>query len=304
MDIVDKIKNEINELKLVNKLQIARYIYRRIGQLFQYDPSWFFVTNEEREKLKNDTIDIHNVKEKNINNFSWSTMYVEILKEFGIEAKVEYEQGKIYNADLGAYYMKNVNSYVDINIDGTTYKAALTKNLNDLIAVKFGLNTKYNCETSNEPKPQTKEELRIARLKETLEAIKKDQKFKEDEYTYQVFRCIENSANLSKFNVGYVEGKSYIESLARELISDDFEPFNICFYDVEGERYISTYIVSVNNTNVFFSCEKQLSGLYGFVEIPKERMDFYFQNLDYVLSDNLKKIIKNQEKKPVASVQF
>lgn len=297
MNLLENLKKEVTELKSTNKLQIARYIYRKTGKLFEYDPNWFF-KKEEREDLKSKQIDINNVTDYNITSFSWAKMYSELLREFGIDSRVKYTQKSFQDEKTGAYFINTVYANVEVLIDGEVYIADL--NINDMAAIKFGLNTHYNCEPLKESnrakKYPTEEEAKINRIKEMLNIIKDKEHLSNQEYIFQVYRAIQNNINFTKPNVGFAVGKAYIDKLLEFLTSSNYKSYNVSFYDNEKQKYMSVYIVPLNGENHFFSYEKQVSGLYNFDEIPKERIDFYFQNYKYKLSETLKqKVNANKE---------
>lgn len=91
MDLIKILKYELSELQLTDKFQIARYIYVRTGELFNYDPLYEILDcndQEEKFELINKRVDIHNVTDFNIVCYSWANMYKDLLSEFGINAKV------------------------------------------------------------------------------------------------------------------------------------------------------------------------------------------------------------------------
>lgn len=303
MNLLETLNKEVNELKTPNKLQIARYIYRKTGKLFEYDPNWFF-KKEEREDLKSKQIDIKNVTDYNITCFSWAKMYSELLREFGIDSRVKYKQESFRDEKTGAYFVNTVSANVEVLIDGQVYIADL--DINDMAAIKFGLNTHNNCEPLKESnktkKYPTEEEAKINRIKEMLDIIKEKEHLNNEEYIFQAYRAIQNNVNFTKPNVGFTVGKAYIDKLLEFFAPVGYKSYNVCFYDNEKQRYMSVYIVPLNGENHFFSYEKQISGLYKFDEVPKERIDFYFQNYKYKLSETLKQKVNANEENTIENV--
>lgn len=309
MNLIETLNKEVIDQNLSNKLDIARYIYKRTGTLFKYDPMWYFATLEEKETIKNKHIDTLNVTDYNITSYSWANMYNELLRNFGIVSRVKSVDAKLYDTNTKSYYFGNIGSNVEVLIDGQVYIADLTKNLNDLVGLKFGLPTNYNCRTNFEIQKESisnleniKHNEKVSKLKQMLEIIKKQEHLNEEEYNYQVYRAIENNIDFSRPNIGFAEGKVYTDLLLKTMIGDYYIPNNICFFDKNNDRYMSVYVVPVNGTNQYFSYEKGPSGLYKFNDIPKETIDFYFQNYEYKLSDSLKSIVNINVDKELNSV--
>lgn len=306
MNLIETLKKEINDKKITDKLEIARYIYKKVGNLFKYDPKWYFSTPEEKEELKSKKIDISNVTDNYITNYSWANMYSDLLTNFDITSKINSVDINLYNSVTKKYHTKNMGVNVEVLIDGNSYTADLTKNLNDLISLKFGLPTNYNCRTNDEIKNEPNGNLmniknKTKDLKDKLETMKKEEKLNDQEYIYQVYKAIESNVNFSKPNIGFSEGKTYIDLLLSSILGKNYTSNNICFYDKYYDKYISVYIVPVNGVNIFFSYEKGSSVVYKFKTIPKETLDFYFKNYEYILSDNLKTMINKNSNQTVNS---
>lgn len=309
MNLIETLSKEIKNKGITNKLEIARYIYKRTGNLFKYNPKWYFATPKEKEELKNKHIDILNVTDYNITSYSWANMYNELLSNFGIMSRIKTIDIKVVDSNTKSSYLENIGSNVEVLIDGQVYIADLTKNLNDLVGLKFGLPTNYNCRTNFEIQKKStsnleniKNNTEISKLKQMLEIIKVQKQLNAEEYNYQVYRAIEKNIDFSKLNIGFSEGNVYVDLLLKAMIGNYYTPNNICFFDKEKDKYMSVYIVPVNGINEFFSYENGTSILYKFNNISKETLDFYFDNYEYVLSDNLKRIVNMNESKELSSV--
>lgn len=309
MNLLDTLNKEIIDKKITNKLDIARYIYKRTGTLFKYDSLWYFSTPLEKETLKNKNVNLINVTNFNITSASWANMYNELLHNFGIVSRIKSVEVKLYDSTTSNYYIENIGSEVEILIDGQIFVADLTKNLNDLVALKFGLSPSYDCKTRFEIEKnntnnlnQLKKSEKINKIKQMLDIIKTQEHLNDEEFNYQVFRAIQNNVDFSKPNVGFPEGKIYIDLLLKTIIGDYYMSNNICFYNKENNKYISLYVVPLNGINQYFSYETGPSGLYKFHDIPKETIDFYFQNYEYVLSDSLKSIVNINSNQSLNSV--
>lgn len=309
MNLVETLNKEIKDKGITNKLEIARYIYKRTGILFKYDPKWYFANQKEKEELKNKHIDILNVTDFNITSYSWSRMYSELLNIFGIPSKIKSVNVKLYNLNTKNYYFENIGTNVEVLIDNQVYIADLTGNLNDLVGLKFGLPTNYNCRTNSEIQTEStstienlKKDEKISKLKQMLDIIKIQEHLKNDVYNYQVYRAIANNIDFSKFSIGFSEGKVYTDLLLKFMIGEHYISYNICFFDKFNDRYMSVYIVPVKGTNLYFSYEKGPSGLYKLKDISKETLDFYFSRYEYKLSDSLKAVVNMSKNKAFSSV--
>lgn len=141
MNLLETLKEEIKKLNITNKLDIAKYIYIRTGQIFEYDASWYFGDKEIREKIKRKKIDIRNVTDNKLVCFNWSVMYHELLKEFNIFSNIKYELKSIYDEHTNSYKKEVKHAYVEVLVDKTIYKADITGTLKDLVSIKFGYDT-------------------------------------------------------------------------------------------------------------------------------------------------------------------
>ncbi len=203
-DLLSILEKEINLLGLKNNsYAIARYIYIRLGELFEYDVGLEYATEEKKEKLKRKRVNIRNVTDFSIICDSYAYMYVELLNHFGIPAKV---------VDTKAHV------YVIYNIDEKTYLADLTSGNEDITRIKFGLKPNYNRQIHPiAPKEDTtfdeidkmiyingiSTEEGLNFLKEELELKKRQEKWSQEEYTYQVFKIIEMIMNFKRKSIGF-----------------------------------------------------------------------------------------------------
>ncbi len=130
MDLLKKLQNEVKLLQLKDKLVIARFLYIRTGEIFEYDEAFFTYHNmsKNQKKIFYDEIDIHKVKKFRAVCASWARMFVKLLSAFDISG--------IYVED--DYYW---HAYVKFYIDKKVYVADMTGNFEDIVNIKFGLQT-------------------------------------------------------------------------------------------------------------------------------------------------------------------
>lgn len=290
MNLLEILREEITKLNITDKLEIARYIYIRTGELFEYDPIWNFGDFEEREEVKNKNIDITNVTDFKIICFSWARMYNELLHKFGIISKVKYTEGNRYDENTKRSYKIIKHAYVEVFINGKIYRSDITATLKDFISIKFGYKTNHNCQAARkfneinykydgiiyDNKQEISSEKLIIDMRKILNSIKNDSEITFEEYVYQVCKLIEQKIDFSK-KVGFVIGKIYIEALLNLFVEIDYEFDIMNFFDKNKDIFIAVYEISLKDEIKYFSYEKTNEGFYKFLEISKEKVDFYQQ---------------------------
>ena len=94
MDLARDLEEEIKNLNLTDELSIARYIYIRTGELFDYSMAYLAtdysnpIEVKRSDEIKYQKIDIHHVLDFNLVCTSWAYLYVDLLTYFGIKAEV------------------------------------------------------------------------------------------------------------------------------------------------------------------------------------------------------------------------
>lgn len=132
MNLLKKMQKEVELLNLTDKLTIARFLYIRTGELFDYDETFFtYCTGgKKQKKIFYNEIDINDVQYFRWVCASWARMYVKLLNAFNISG--EYiEDSTILHA------------YVKFYIENKTYIADITYHFQDNVNIKFGLQTSY-----------------------------------------------------------------------------------------------------------------------------------------------------------------
>ena len=138
--IRDYIDNNIVDCN--NKLELAYTIYILLGKVLYYSPLYV------RYKLDNLIPDVDSITLDNpyVNCITWSKLYNEILKEYGINSKIYGDKHKLVEF--------NIDNYV-VRADATLY---LPDNIfdvsSDLTNIKFGLDILYFRLVNNEYKEE------------------------------------------------------------------------------------------------------------------------------------------------------
>lgn len=131
MDLLEQLKLEINKKGIINdKFAIARYIYIRTGQLFDYYALYTIFPSVIKDDFNKEVKDIRCINDFNIVCYSWARLYIDLLEEFGIEARI----------------VEN-NEHAKVKFSSGEYEitADLTKGFNDIFRIKFGFDTwNYN----------------------------------------------------------------------------------------------------------------------------------------------------------------
>lgn len=126
MNLYSTLLKEINGLNIQEPLAIAKYLYIRTGQLFDYHPLYPVESEQNQEKIYNQTINIENVTTQYIVCSSWAKMYNDLLTRFGIGTRLIRE---------------GEHARVVFQIDKDLYFADLTLGVIDFANTKIGLPT-------------------------------------------------------------------------------------------------------------------------------------------------------------------
>ncbi len=242
MDLVELIKTELNFLNLVDKKDIQNHIYHRIGEIFEYNPYWKFASVLEQYKIAKRKIDVHNVTDFYAVCFELAPMAVELFQEFGIEAREDGNAG---------------HAYVVTKIEDQEYKFDLTKDFEDFMRIKFGLEIHYSYDSPshNDNRKYKNTEVSLHRIKQKLQQqmIKMDK----DEYVFSVFQTIEKIlAFFEPENVGIVSGVEFINYLLKFFIGENYLPCNTRFYDKQSDTMVELYSLIVKGKMRYFVYKK------------------------------------------------
>lgn len=251
MNLLDVLSTEINQLNLSEPYAIARYIYVRTGELFNYNPVYIFASEKQRDILKKLRVDIENVQDFNIICYSWAPMYVDLLRSFNINAKV----------------IKNDrHAAVIIEIDGIEFFADLTSFNQDITRIKFGMEIKnfYQITTESEYSFHQIDQsiyTKSIKLEEVLfqmrcecQCIKSELTL--EKYNYFTFKMIEGIMNFDRPNVGFVSGVTFINELLKVVFDDCNISYYKYFFDIEKKVFIKLYAFSAGERLDYFTYEQ------------------------------------------------
>lgn len=292
MNLLKTLKQEISDLQITDKMTIARYIYTRTGEIFDYDPFYEISDNEEKDRIAHKRIDIENVTEFDIVCTTWAYLYVDLLKFFYINAKVKY-CNPIFKS----------HPTVFLEIDKKIVLVDLMLGFEDISGIKFGYSIRHNLIQGSDF--LTKAEEMDAAIKynkgikteEVLELIKKeliDLKLDPDEYKYKVFKTIEKIMSFPRSNVRFISGAEYIFQLLRDF-SIKLQGGYATFYNKEKKEFIAVYFIELEEKPVYFIYQKNENGLYEFHEVTEERINALYDNYSASSDFFLKRVIKKNE---------
>lgn len=281
MNLLEILKEEIKKLNITNKLDIARYIYIRTGEIFEYDALWYFGDKDIREKIKRKKIDIRNVTDNKLVCFNWSVMYQELLKEFNIFSNIKYELKSVYDEKTNTYKKEVKHAYVEVLVDKKIYKADITGTLKDFVSIKFGYDTVNNCQVYRNVLDkqyvfQEYNNLYAENIKEILSIVRNVDNITENEYIYLIYRLLEEKLDFKKGNIGFVTEKVYIDSLLTLFNINKEKYINTNYYDIDKKIFISVYKLNIDNITYYFSFEKN-DDKYEFKEISYKKVKLYHE---------------------------
>ena len=272
MNLLEMIKQEIVNLGLTDKLEIAYYLYRRTGEIFEYDLSFIYKEKSEQEKYKSYIPDDEHITDKNKVCFTWAKSYINLLNCFGIKAK--YKDSKRH-------------AYVEILIDNHIIKADLMIMGADIMLTKVGLRPRnFKCLQNKELIKKVENSLlqkgiisldmekNINNSFKILSTFKNYLKNKmgknyKEEYVYGVFRKIEELVDSVDNDLGEVSGTKFISYLLDVFLWDNDKPIETFFYNQETGVYIKLYLVKRKDGNpYYYAYQKMNDEHYKFVSVP------------------------------------
>lgn len=290
MNLFYLLQKELESKNISDPVLIARYIYIRTGELFEYNPSYDVVSLKQQQELTNENPDPQNITSFNYICYSWSNLYCSLLKLFGI------------NAEL---VDKLCHRAVKYTIDNQEYYADLMKDFGDVFRIKFGLKTLNNYPVGEENNKEQivaewdqkigyrksiKTEAVLEQLKQELQA-----KYpKEEDYIYNTYKVVQYLLNVPRNGVGHVSGRNYIRYLLSFFLEDKFQSCTSRIYNVEKSIYIQVYGVQINGQSHFYLYQEMTNGFYEFQEVTPYIVDYFIKSKNFNSSyiRNITKIMK------------
>lgn len=264
MNLVEKFKQEIQELNLKEPYEIAYFLYIRTGEIFEYNPLWEIASDKEATKIFKERIDIYCVQQFKIVCSSWAYLYKDLLEAFKIHAQI-----------VGKNHVK-----VIFWINQIEYVADMTKNYEDLWRIKFGLPLLHFHPKDKEVIEDKKLDKKIKydkgiQIVEVLKIIRQELEYvKIGEYPYQLCKIMETIMQFQRKNVEYVSGREWLEFAFTEL---DYPLEYARFFDKRKHIYFNVYqIFDEKNFPHYFAYQRMPNDYFEFHEIEKNTL---YENL-------------------------
>ena len=213
MDLARVLEEEIKNLNLTDELSIARYIYIRTGELFDYSMAYLAtdysnpIEVKRSDEIKYQKIDIHHVLDFNLVCTSWAYLYVDLLTYFGIKAEVIDSNYHGY----ALVYIKKYEIVADMMIE---YK--------DIRNIKFGYAPEnfmimYNLEAYNRI-PEIDKKIKFFKGINPAEVIHKIsseiQEFNDcQERLTKMIETVTLIMNINRPNITFYSGFKYLKKL-------------------------------------------------------------------------------------------
>lgn len=285
MDLLKKMQTEIDLLNLTDKLEIARFLYIRTGELFGYDQAYNTYGYRKSIKMYKKILDTHKIKSFKIICASWAHLYKELLDSFDISAKY---------VDCGEF----CHAYVKFWIGRRKYIADLTDFYADITKIKFGFQTScfyretfikrlryllnFGFFSVNQSYKMFNIDKRIGYFKgiytdEVLKMIKKEiyeQKYADySEWINEVLEIVMLFINIERPYVEFHSGYVLIKKLL-EYFLGDYKNFICCtdVYDKERIDFMGVFVNSAFDVNRVYLYKKNKEGYYKLKEISKKKI--------------------------------
>lgn len=291
MNLLQLLQKEIKFKKVNSKLEIARYLYIRTGEIFEYNPFYAFANFKEAEKISQKRLDMKNITDFFITCTSWAYLYVDLLCAFHIPATVVETK---------------THAYVKIFLEGKVFLADLTNENEDLMRIKFKLKTLFQRQIAPvAPKVETsfdemddrmyrkdrKTETGIQNIKTYLKKLKPKfpKETEKEDYLYVVFKTVEQMLpSYEVENIGVVSGTKFIEYLLSEFEVE--YPFSFMrIYDRKTNECSQIYMIKRKGKEHFFSYNIH-NGIFALREQTKEEILNMETSSNLILSKKNNKI--------------
>lgn len=267
MNLVEYLKEEVERLHLQDKLEIAKFIYWKTGELFDYNQALFCYPKNsvEREKVINEKIDIYNIKSPFLICTSWAKMYVELLQEFEIPAKI---------VDFGEH------RYVKILVDEKEVVADLTWGIyKDISMIKLGFrpnnfvvngnNTfENNFQMNDYHGISTEQALAILKTEVNLDKYSRDVKVK------KAFEIVQLIINIERSNVYFNSGFNLILKLLDYFleIEAEFVEYTCC-YNADYTSFFGVFRSFAGVEDDYYIYEQEEDHFYHLKKVSGEQVD-------------------------------
>lgn len=274
MDLFAILKKEIEDLCLMDELAIARYLYLRTGELFEYNPAFYTYNSQKKiSKIFNQHLDIHHVQSFYLICTSWARLYVDLLERFHIPAQ---------------YIEESHHAYVKFIINHQTLVADLMNYFIDISKIKLGFTTTYFYYDTFFTRFLEKRNLEIFKkvsLKkfaaidkqlhyfkgiyadDVLKMIKKEiynEHFTSvSELMAKVMNAIQLIINIERPYMGFTSEITIITEILEYLLGgSQYYTLYTDLYDKDRKEFIGVYVNIYNNENKCYVYQKDENGYY------------------------------------------
>jgi phosphoglycolate phosphatase-like HAD superfamily hydrolase len=288
MNLFELLKGELSALNITDKELVARYIYIRTGELFNYNPACEVADSQLLETMINEKINIYKITNFKLICYSWARMFKQLLNAFGIKA--EEKKGFCH-------------LYVEYEINNQTYVADLMKDYEDIFRIKFGLKTENNYQKEVTEKTKQSQIERWDKAihykkgittEKVLEELKKELKEKyldASDYIANCTKVISHLINIQRKNVtlGFISGRKYIHYLLKFFLEDYYQSCSSEFYNKDQGIYMTLYGIKTEKNTIYYIYQKRANGTYEMKEVPKHIIQFLLglQTLEKIYTRNL-----------------
>ncbi len=299
MNLKAKLQNEIDNLNILQdkslkaKLIITRYIYLRLGELFDFDARYYFANLKEKMAMLSNKVDKDNITKNTLICTEWSHLYKSLLQDYGINAHI-----------INKFFSDGTrHSFVKIELEDYLIHADFSgKNL-DYVDMKFGLPTNDFYILKDEEKQRNllqdidkllnyKRDVNTLDILHTIKKELQKENLTEEEYVFKAIKAIETILNFPRSNVNFASGNEYLGALADFFLPRKYYFKFVNYYDLEKNTYIQIALIIVNQETYYY-CYRPINGYYKFYAVSLEKvkniMHNYQTDNDYILR---KKIYK------------
>lgn len=267
-DLYALLDSELKSKKITAEEEIQYYFYRRCGQLFSFDPVAVFGTDEYREKLRNVRLDMRNIETLEINCHEWAYLFVDLLKEKGINAEV---------VEIDDLKGKRGHAFVVTTLKTGKYAFDLMARFKDIMRVKYGFATQFPKRIDEKPMNNNSlmEYITFEKFKDQLiEKFNKDIKENGEVKKYKVLKCIENIVNnpiLESKNIDYFSGIQFIDELINGIIKSQ-KPKYTFYANIDENFYAKVYSFVDEEKTYFFAYQRE-GNCYKLCEVSQEKVE-------------------------------
>lgn len=285
MNLLEKLQAEVESLHLTDKLSIAKFLYVRTGELFNYNETFYTYRTGGKKQVDffYEVIDICHVKKFQFVCASWARMFVALLKSFAISAKYIEESG---------YW----HAYVKVYINKKVYIADITTGFEDIVNIKFGLQTRnfyhdtffnrlirklnlYECDKGQKEMLEIDKSIHyykgiytdevLAMIKKEIYAVCYENDLKLIEKVFAVLMLI---MNIERPNIGFFSGVEFINKML-EYFLDDLETYikYSDVYDRKRNKFFEVIVIDYYDLQVFLY-EKNKNSYFKLKKVSRKKL--------------------------------